>query len=107
MAPNTLDPVTKSTEKMSAQESSVRSRLLIQKDEKVLDDNHNESTTTSHSNSSQQISADKIPFKPKIRWPDLMAQVFIHAGSIYGLFYLITLKAAFYTYVWCKSSNVN
>jgi stearoyl-CoA desaturase (Delta-9 desaturase) len=96
MAPNTLDPVTKSTETDPEDKISVRSRLLIKKDE-----NHNESTNFSHFKVSQETS-DKVEFIPRIRWPDLIAQVFIHVGAVYGLFYLITFKAVVYTYVWCK-----
>jgi stearoyl-CoA desaturase (delta-9 desaturase) len=41
-------------------------------------------------------------FVPKIRWPDLFAQIAIHLGFLYGLYFLITLQAKFYTYLWCK-----
>lgn len=40
-------------------------------------------------------------FKPKLRWPDLMAQLFLHGGALYGLlFQFYTIK--FYTIIWCK-----
>lgn len=50
-------------------------------------------------------SADMEPvrsnFHPQIRWPDLMAQIFLHAGAIYGLiFQFYTIKLA--TLLWCK-----
>lgn len=41
-------------------------------------------------------------FTPQIRWPDLIVQMFIHFGFLYGLYYLITFNAKFYTYIWCK-----
>jgi hypothetical protein len=106
MAPNTHDAVVKPSDQISSDDqNSVRSRLL---NGKTFDENQNESSHTSHSKVSQTTSEnpdDKVPFHPKIRWPDLIAQVFIHGGSIYGLYYLITLKAAFYTYVWCKTKS--
>lgn len=44
---------------------------------------------------------DSATFKPKIRWPDLIAQLFLHAGAIYGLiFQFYTIR--FYTLVWCE-----
>lgn len=110
MAPNTLDSLSKTTESLKEEESSVRSRAndsikdvisktckeggSVQKghspshDNEIIDDiNHNEENTV---------------FKPRIRWPDLIAQVFVHVGSLYGLYYLITLQAKLYTYIWCK-----
>lgn len=41
-------------------------------------------------------------FKPKIRWPDLIVQVYLHVGALYGLYYLISLQAKGYTYLWSK-----
>ena len=104
MAPNTLDPVSKSSDNISPDDdNSVRSRL-ISSEVKSFDDSPklSHSKEIEDSNEANSKSEDKTPFVPKIRWPDLIAQVFIHGGSIYGLYYLITLKAAFYTYVWCK-----
>lgn len=54
------------------------------------------------SDSNGKIELKTEPFKPRIMWPDLGAQVAIHLGFLYGLYYLITLKAKFYTYLWCK-----
>ena len=93
MAPNSLDPETKKAE---SEDQKVRTRI-VQK----------ESETESHSSEAdqpQQSHQDKPAFKPKFRWPDLLAQLFIHVGSLYGLYYLITLKAKLYTYIWCKHS---
>lgn len=36
------------------------------------------------------------PFVPSIRWPDLLAQIFIHAGSLYGI-YLCLVSAKYST----------
>lgn len=46
------------------------------------------------------------PFRPQIKWPDLIAQVTIHLGFLYGLFYLVTFKAKFLTYLWCKFEHI-
>lgn len=88
MAPNILDPVTKKPEKES---SDVRCRL---------DGTQKHLPSKLTAEEPQQKATE---FKPQIRWPDLIAQVFIHLGSLYGLFYLFTLKAKLYTYIWCKS----
>jgi hypothetical protein len=113
MAPNILDPVAKNSENNSEDnETGVRSRIIggDEKSSSVKWKNNNiNSTELSRSEEShktdEEISQEQITFKPQIRWPDLIAQVFIHVGSLYGLYYLITLKAALYTYVWCKFSD--
>lgn len=47
------------------------------------------------------VENDAVPFKAKIRWPDLMAQLFLHIGAVYGLiFQFYTIR--FYTLIWCK-----
>lgn len=38
------------------------------------------------------------PFVPRIRWPDLIAQLFIHVGCLYGL-YLSIVSARVYTWL--------
>lgn len=44
-------------------------------------------------------------FRPQLRWPDLIAQLFLHTGAIYGLvFQFYTIK--FYTIIWCKSIDI-
>lgn len=44
---------------------------------------------------------DNVPFIPQFRWPDLIVQIFLHAGAIYGLlFQFYSIK--FYTLIWCK-----
>lgn len=103
MAPKTVDAVTKSSDKTADDESSIRSRLLIKNGE-TQEYNNNVISNARRLNDNQNpdLIDENIPFTPKIRWPDLLAQVFIHGGSVYGLYYLITLKAAFYTYVWCR-----
>lgn len=50
----------------------------------------------------QQAKTQDNEFKPKIRWPDLIVQIVIHLGSLYGIYYLITFRAKFHTYLWCK-----
>lgn len=37
----------------------------------------------------------------KIKWPDFIAQLFLHAGALYGL-YLMIFYARFYTFLWGK-----
>lgn len=40
-------------------------------------------------------------FEPKIRWPDLIVQIFLHVGAIYGFLFLFW-SIKFYTFLWCK-----
>lgn len=91
MAPNTLDAVTKKSESIQDSESSLKSRA-VSGVKKLVDERSNAIDT----------NQEETVFKPQIRWPDLIAQIFVHVGFLYGLYYLISLQAKFYTYIWCK-----
>lgn len=41
----------------------------------------------------------KTEYVPRIRWPDLFAQLFIHGGALYGIFLMLTV-ARIYTSIW-------
>lgn len=100
MAPNVIDPDSKSSE---SEENEVRSRVKAdQKTNNPCDSARLNQSAPQKSNPQD----DKPVFVPQIRWPDLLAQLFIHVGSLYGLYYLITLQAKAYTYVWCKKSSL-
>lgn len=44
---------------------------------------------------------DNVPFIPQFRWPDLIVQICLHVGALYGLlFQFYSIK--FYTLIWCK-----
>lgn len=47
---------------------------------------------------------DYSEWKPQIRWPDTIVQIFLHAGFVYGLFLLFSVK--FYSILWCKSPPI-
>lgn len=40
----------------------------------------------------QENKENEIEFHPKIRWPDLLVQIFIHTGCLYGIYLLIFCK---------------
>lgn len=112
MAPNILDSVVNKSENIPKEsENAVRSRTTGDSEKSSSENWNNNSAELSHSKESHKIngkvqtSQEEIPFTPQIRWPDLIAQVFVHVGFLYGLYYLITLKAAFYTYLWCEFSR--
>ncbi|XP_017888699.1 acyl-CoA Delta(11) desaturase [Ceratina calcarata] len=44
-------------------------------------------------------AGNSTEYVPRIAWPDLMAQVFLHVGFIYG-FYLIFTEAKLFTTLW-------
>lgn len=48
-------------------------------------------------------SAIEIEYIPRIKWLDLGAQIFIHAGSLYGL-YLVFTQAKLLTSLWGKAN---
>lgn len=100
MAPNTSNSVTETVENIKEEDTSVRTRN-VNTTGKSLDEataNNRPAETVSRGIDDLQSKV----FKPQIRWPDLLAQVFVHCGCLYGLYYLITLQAKFYTYIWCK-----
>jgi len=47
---------------------------------------------------SPNTSGDEVEYQAKIRWPDLIAQLFLHVGGLYGLYLLFSAK--FYTLLW-------
>lgn len=48
-------------------------------------------------------SAIEIEYIPRIKWLDLSAQIFIHAGCLYGL-YLVFTQAKLLTLLWGKAN---
>lgn len=51
---------------------------------------------------SNEVEAEKSePFVPRIKWPDLIVQLFIHLGALYGL-YLVLVSAKIYTTIFGK-----
>ncbi|CAG9818346.1 unnamed protein product [Phaedon cochleariae] len=62
--------------------------------------NTNEEATGSakqpSSKSTEGAEESRDEFVPKIRWPDTIVQIFLHAGCLYGLF-LCLVSAKFYT----------
>lgn len=112
MAPNILDPVSKKSENVPKDTNDLRSRILsesVKFSAKNYNQGNNSHLELNQENQQSEENVTKpqenIPFKPQIRWPDLIAQVFIHVGSVYGLYYLFTFQAAFYTYIWCEFSE--
>ncbi|CRK94612.1 CLUMA_CG008112, isoform A [Clunio marinus] len=100
MAPNILDPENKKPDDIKQDDSILRSRIDNAKE------SHHDRTQPNHSiknlttTEESQSKVESIEFQPQIRWPDLFAQLFIHVGSLYGLYYLVALKPKFYTYIW-------
>lgn len=113
MAPDILDPTAMPEENIH-EKNGTRARNAMKSSQLEENNNNhkNNSNFKSHSNGSvsingshieqQQQTTEERVFRPQIRWPDLIAQIFIHAGFLYGLYYLISLQAKFYTYIWCK-----
>ncbi|XP_055676503.1 acyl-CoA Delta-9 desaturase [Lutzomyia longipalpis] len=46
----------------------------------------------------EESSTNYTDFKPEIRWPDLIVQIFIHAGALYGFYLMFSIK--FYSFLW-------
>lgn len=69
--------------------------------------NKNEDRKTFETNtalSNSENIANKLieeEFIPRIRWPDTIAQLFLHLGCLYGFFLSLT-SARFYTFLFGK-----
>lgn len=109
MAPDILESM--ENESSKDETNITRSRKITSNKisyENHSNSNNNQSTQHSKGNSNNISHINngngKIydEFKAHIRWPDLIVQLAIHVGSLYGLYLLIALKAKFYTYIWCK-----
>lgn len=61
----------------------------------IAKNNNNEKTDTAINDTNTE------EFVPQIRWPDSIAQIFLHTGCLYGL-YLCFVSAKFYTTLFGK-----
>jgi hypothetical protein len=87
---------------LSDDNSNVENNARTRRVSNANDGNNNQSTLN-HSNSrKEEFENSRETFKPQIRWPDLIVQIALHVGSLYGLYCLVTLKAKLYTYLWCE-----
>lgn len=64
----------------------------------MIEDNSNNTTKVEYNDDEKQF------YKPSIKWPDLAAQLFIHAGALYGL-YLMFIQAKVLTSIWGKKNT--
>lgn len=74
-------------------------QLLIGKHENEGNLTHRRVKNTNNNESDVHEEEDlneKNTFKPQIRWPDLIVQIFLHVGCLYGIFLILT-TAKFYT----------
>lgn len=53
----------------------------------------------------EQLLEDEKEFKPQLRYPDLIAQLFLHLGAVYGFYLLFSAK--FYTFLWGEYLKIN
>lgn len=49
---------------------------------------------------------EKIEFKSRIRWPDLLVQISLHLVSIYSLYLILTNQVKLYTLLFGKSAFI-
>lgn len=70
-----------------------------------MDDSTGEACDTTFNNincdKNDNIIKEEPPFKPNIRWPDLVVQIFLHTGALYGFLFLFW-SIKIYTFLWCK-----
>jgi hypothetical protein len=62
----------------------------------------------SHESDVAQTTSDKqndvpsLPYTPRIKWPDLFVQIFLHSGAFYGLLLVLSGSADFRTSLFGK-----
>ena len=66
--------------------------------------NRNGSTKINGSSKKHEEVTKKVEYIPRIKWPDLLVQIFIHAGCVYG-FTLLFTHAKLYTTLWGMYGN--
>ncbi|XP_036322699.1 acyl-CoA desaturase-like [Rhagoletis pomonella] len=54
--------------------------------------------TDSNQSIQTQACSSESEYNPQIRWLDLIAQIFLHGGALYGIYLLF--QANFYTFLW-------
>lgn len=98
-----LERQTYSSESKSNAENSLTSKdcedqLLIGKPENENNLTHRivKNPITDENNVHEEGLDEKKAFKPQIRWPDLIVQIFLHVGCVYGIFLILT-SAKIYT----------
>lgn len=72
--------------------------------EKVTRDDENQNTdfiddVKKNGINNNEVDKAKVDYIPQIKWPDLIAQAFIHFGCVYG-FYLCLTQAKGLTFLW-------
>nr|XP_003703934.2 PREDICTED: acyl-CoA Delta(11) desaturase isoform X1 [Megachile rotundata] len=73
--------------------------VLGSEEEKLETKNGRIAVTDDFLAADESYRSSKTEYVPRITWPDLIAQIFIHAGCVYGL-YLIFVEAKLLTTVW-------
>lgn len=101
----TTTKVTAQTEYNVKQRHNNLTNDSSQDNNKSINSNNNNNTKNSIRTNDPLISLRRNhDFIADIRWPDLIAQLFIHGGALYGLYLLFFVK--FLTIVWCKYNNL-
>ncbi|CAO1431787.1 unnamed protein product [Diamesa tonsa] len=94
MPPDTLDPIMTPADDVHDNNNVSRPQQRVTKNSDLVNndsDNINECHTS--------LVKEQV-FKPEIIWFELIAQLFLHTGFLCGAYYLVTLQAKFFTYIW-------
>lgn len=86
------------------EENLVSGTCSPKENEIVLDENEDDECTDyfpKDSANDLELSKENVEYTPRIKWPDLAAQMFIHFGCVYG-FYLCLTHAKALTSLWGK-----
>lgn len=79
-----------------------RPQQRVTKKSELVNNDSNQSNSSDNLNECHTSQINGQVFKPEIIWFELIAQIFLHTGFLFGACYLVTLQAKFFTYIWCK-----
>ncbi|CRK98772.1 CLUMA_CG012124, isoform A [Clunio marinus] len=65
---------------------------MAPKDVKFIDD--------SIKTDNDDMTTEKIVYKPRIQWSNVAVNLFIHFGSLVGVYHMLTLQPKWQTYIW-------
>ena len=103
MTPDIPDPIMIPANNVHDNNNVSRPQQRVTKNSELVN-NDSQSKSSDNINDCHTNQIKGQVFKPQVIWFELIAQIFLHTGFLCGAFYLLTLQAKCFTYIWCKYS---
>lgn len=101
MPSDTLDPIMTPVDGVHDNNNISKPQQRVTKKSELVNKD-SQSNSSDNLNECHKSQTKGQVFKPEIIWFELIAQIFLHTGFLFGAYYLVTLQAKFFTYIWCK-----